>query len=348
MQKEQNMPNKRNFHGESQKVWRLLTWMLVAILLLSGCGGASQTSKVYHIGILTYGDNFVAIGDGLKEKMATLGYTEGENVVYEMRKASTTADSAEELRLAKELVDAKVDVIVAFPSPSVVGAIEATKGTNIPVVFGYYPIEGNELIKSVSEPGGNLTGVRYPGPELMSRRLELLHAIAPQVKRVWIGYDKNGPNTAVALDALRSTSAQTGITLVDVPAVKMEELASDLAARAASDDIGIDAILVMPDNFNNSPNGYAVLSKFATEHNLPLVGSLASMADSSLFVNTTDNKTLGILAAPLVDKILKGTPAGTIPVVTPNQILIINYKVAQKLGLTISDGLLKQADKIIR
>jgi len=321
--------------------------MLVAILLLSGCGNAQQT-KVYHVGTLTYGDNFTVIGDGFKAKMTELGYIEGQNVVYETRKASATADAAEELRLAKELVDAKVDVIVAYPSPSVVGAIEATRDTNIPVVFAYFPIEGNDLIKSVREPGGNLTGVRYPGPELMTRRMQLLHAMAPQVKRVWIGYDKVGPNTSVAIEALRPAAVEAGITLVEVPASKAEELGADLAARAASTDIGIDAIFIMPDNFNNSPTNFAVLNKFATEHNLPLVGSLVSMTDSALFVNTTDNKSLGELAAPIVDKVLHGIQAGTIPVVTPDQILIINYKVAQKLGLTIPDGLLKQANKIIR
>jgi putative tryptophan/tyrosine transport system substrate-binding protein len=337
----------KRFRSKFQNAWILVSLMVIVALALSGCGSAQQ-AKVYHVGTLTYGDNFTTIGDGFKAKMTELGYIEGQNVVYEARKASTTADTAEELSLAKELVDAKVDIIVAFPSPSVVGAIEATRGTNIPVVFAYFPIEGNSLIKSLREPGGNLTGVRYPGPELMSRRMQLLHEIAPQVKRVWIGYDTSGPNTAVAIEALRPAATEAGITLVEVPASKAEELGADLAARAASTDLGIDAIFIMPDNFNNSPANFAVLNKFAAEHNLPLVGSLVSMADSALFVNTTDNKSLGALAAPLVDKILHGTQAGTLPVVTPDQILIINYKVAQALGLAVPDSLLKRANQIIR
>jgi putative tryptophan/tyrosine transport system substrate-binding protein len=336
------MQNKKN----SQKLWTMFVYFIVIAALISGCG--AQKPKVYRVGMISYGSAFTAIGDGIKEKMTELGYIEGQNIVYETRIAGDTADEAEELRLAKELVDAKVDVIVAYPSPSVVGAIEAAKGTDIPVIFVYYPIEGNPLIKSVREPGGNLTGVRYPGPELMTRRMELLHTIAPQAKRVWIGYNTTGPNTAVALDTLRPLAAQTGITLVEVPATKMEELATDLAARAASDDIGIDAIFAMPDSFNTSTAGFAVLSKFATEHNLPLVGSLANMVDSALFVNTVDNKSLGELAAPVIDKVLHGTQAGTLPVITPDQTLIINYKVSQQLGLTVPESLLKQASKIIR
>jgi len=332
----------------SQKVWRLFSWMIIAAILLSGCAG-TPTPKVYRVGILTDNENFSAIGDGFKAKMTELGYIEGQNVTYEMRKAAVTADATEEVRLAKELVDAKVDLIFAYPSPPTIAAYDATQGTNIPVVFAYHQIEGSKLVKSVRDPGGNMTGVRYPGPDMMSRRILLLHEIAPQVKRLWIGYDKNGQNTKIARDVLHSAAAEIEITLVEVPATKMEELAADLAARAASADLGIDAILTMPDNFNTSTAGFAVLSKFAAEHNLPLAGGIASQVENgALFINSTDNKNVGSLSAPLADKILKGVQAGTIPVVTPNQTLIINYKIAQGLGLTVPDSLLKQADKVIR
>ena len=194
-----------------------------------------------------------------------------------------------------------------------------------------------------------MTGVRYPGTELMTRRIELLHEIAPQVKRVWIGYDKNGANIAVALAALRPAAAQAGITLVEVPVTTAGELAADLAARAGLADPGMDAILAMPDSFNTAPAGFAVLSKFAAEHNLPLAGGLAAQAaQGALFINGTDFKDVGALAAPLADKILRGAQAGTMPVVSPDQILVINYKVAQQLGLTVPDGLLKEAIQIIR
>lgn len=340
------MLNNRNTYREHKKIWTLFSFVMITILLLSGCGTAQQ-SKVYHIGILT--DNLDAIGDGFKAKMTELGYIEGQNVVYEMRKAPANADSAEELRLAKELVAANVDLIFSFPAPPTVAAYQATQGTKIPVVFAYYQIEGSEFVKSVREPGGNITGVRYPGTDLYNRRLVLLHEIAPQVKRLWIGYDKNGPNTKILLDVLRPAAAEAGITLVEVPATKMEDLGADLAARAASADLGIDAILTMADNFNTSPAGFAVLSKFAAEHKLPVAGGTTSQIENgALFINGTNNENVGALAAPLADKIFKGVQAGTIPVVTPEQTLIINYKTAQLLGLTIPDNLLKQADKIIR
>jgi len=325
--------------------WLIFIGGVVLSLLLSGCG--ARQPKVYHVGILNDGGNFAAIGDGFKAKMTTLGYIEGQNIVYDMQNAN--ADPAQEQRLAQQLVDEKVDLIMTFPIPPTVAANRATQGTNIPVVFAYYQVEGSNLVKSVREPGGNMTGVRYPGPELMSRRLDLLHQIAPQIKRVWIGYDKNSPNIAFALEALHTAASSLGITLVEVPATAEGELGADLAARSSSADLGLDAILTMPDSFNTSPTGFAMLNKFATEHNVPLVGGLASQADQgALFINGTDFGNVGALAAPLADKVLRGTQAGTIPVVTPEQTLIINYKVAQRLGLTIPDGLLRQANKIIR
>ena len=160
----------------SQKLWALLVWAVIISMLMSGCAGA-LTPKVYHVGILNDGGNFAAIGDGFKAKMTALGYIEGQNIVYDMQNAN--ANPADEQRLAKQLADAKVDLIFTFPAPPTMAAYEATQGTNIPVVFAYFQVEGSGLVKSVREPGGNMTGVRYPGTELMTRRIELLHAIAP-------------------------------------------------------------------------------------------------------------------------------------------------------------------------
>ena len=123
---------------------------------------------------------------------------------------------------------------------------------------------------------------------------------------------------------------------MEVPVTNQGDFGTDLATRAGSADLGIDAILTMPEKFNTSPDGFAVLSKFAAAHNLPLAGGLASQAQQgALFINGTDFNNVGELAALFANKVLKGIPAGTIPVVTPEQTLIINNKVAQALGITV-------------
>jgi putative tryptophan/tyrosine transport system substrate-binding protein len=338
------MNGNYGFKNNARKVWLILVGGIILSLLLSGCG--AQPPKVYRVGILTSNPSFAAIGDGFKAKMTQLGYIENQNITYIVQNPS--AEMADKQRLAKQLADDKVDLIFAYPALEAVAARAATQGTNTPVVFAYAQVEGTNLVKSVREPGGNMTGVRYPGPDLVSRRLEILHEIAPQVKRVWIGYDKNNANIPPTLEVLRLTASSLGITLVEVPATTAEELEADLAARSKSADLGLDAILAMPDSINSSPAGTAMLSKFAAEHKVPLTGGLVSQVQGALFVNGTNFTNVGELAAPLADKILKGTPAGSIPVVSPEQELHINYKVVQGLELTVPDGLLRQAVEIIR
>ena len=326
------------------KGWALLTWMGMIALLVGGC---SPASKVYRVGILTDNPNFHVIGDGFKAKMTMLGYAVGKNLVYVEQPLSS--DSADLLRQARTLVDQKVDLIFSFPAPETAAAYAAARGTSIPVVCAYAQLDGTHMIRSVREPGGNITGVRYPGPETVSKRLETMIEIAPNAKRIWIGYDKNGPNTAIALGALRPLAASLGVTLVEVPASAKEGLAADLSARAHLADIGLDAILIMPDDFNASPDGFAVLSKFASDHRIPIAGGLPTMIQNgAVFANGPDLATIGNLAAVSAAEILRGTPAGTIPVITPDQNLYINYRTAQALGLTLSEGLLAQASKVIR
>jgi len=319
---------------------------MIVSLLLSGCGGA-QKPKVYRVGILNGSAAFLPVVEGFKAKLTELGYVEGKNIAYDLQNLG--ADSAEEQRIAKKLVDDKVDLIFAVPTEPSVAAKAAAQGTNIPVVFAYAGLEGSTLVKSVREPGGNITGVRFPGPEQISKRLEILIEIAPKVKRVWIGYDKNYPNTAPALETLRPLASSRGVKLLEVPATTVQELEADLAARAKSADLGLDAIILMPDILNHSPDGWAVISQFAAKHKVPIAGSfLYTVEQGAVFGNANDLFKVGQLAAPLADKILKGTPAGTIPVITPEQDLWINYKVTQDLGLTVPQGLLNMAATIIR
>lgn len=323
----------------------LLAASLIVLALLGGC--VDKAPKIYRVGILSGTDAFLGIADGFKAKMTELGYIEGKNIVYDLQKVN--ADPAGEQRIAKKFVADKVDLIFTFPTEPTLAVKAATQGTNLPVVFAYAGIEGIPLVKSVREPGGNMTGIRFPGPEQMSKRLELLHRLVPKAKRVWIGYDKNYPNTAPALAVLRPDALSLGITLVEVPCTTLEDLKIDLAKRAKAAGAGIDAIILMPDILNHSPVGWAEISKFASKHGLPIGGSFPyTVEQGAIFGNANDMVKVGELAAPLADKIFKGISAGTIPVVTPEQNLWLNYKRAKELGLTVPDDLMNQADKIIR
>lgn len=322
-----------------------LFWIISIILLAGGCGPQEQT--VYRVGILSGTDAFLDIAAGFKAAMVEAGYIEGQNIVYDMQ--TLNADPEGEKRIARQFVADQVDLIFAYPTEPALAAKIATQGTDIPVVFAYAGIEEANLVDSVRRPGGNITGVRFPGPELSSKRLEFLHELAPQVKRVWISYDQTYPTNAPALALLRPTAESLGVTLVEVPVTTLAELEADLVARAQADDPGIDALLLMPDIFNHSPDGWGMIQAFGSEHRLPIAGSfLYTVEQGAVFGTANDLFKVGELAAPLADEILKGTPAGSIPVVSPEKDLWINYQVAQDLGLIIPDGLLNQAAAIIR
>lgn len=334
-------------HNRTQKkvVGAILVGFIV-LSLLSGCRG-TQKPKVYRVGILSGVDAFASIADGFKAGMTELGYIEGENIVYDLQKVN--ADPVKEQQILEKFVADKVDLMFVFPTDSAVAAKAATQGTNIPVVFAFANLEGVNLVENVRQPGGNITGVRYPGPDLAVKRFEFLRELMPQLKRLWITFDANYPATQSALDALRPAALSAGVTLVEVPVTSVADIQADLQARAQLSDIGMDAILIMPEVLSQSPDGWAVISQFAMEHKVPIAGSAGFEADSgAVFSYIPDNVETGRLAAPLADKILKGTPAGSIPVVTPESRLRLNYKLAQALGLTVTEALLRQASEVIR
>lgn len=322
--------------------------MLLLLVLSIGCVlGCAPAPKLYHVGIVAGIPAFDTMADGFKSKMTELGYVEGKNISYDFQE--TFADPTKEQQIVKKFVADKVDMIFAFPTEPALAAKMATQGTNIPVVFASANIEGVDLVQSVRQPGGNITGARYPGPDLAVKRLELLHEMAPAAKRICIIYNVNYPANKSAHEVLVPAAASLGITLVDIPVTSMEQMQAEFEARAKADDVGMDAILIMPDDFTQSPPGWALVTKFAADHKLPIGGSAGFEADSgALFSYIPANIKTGELAAQLADKVFKGTPAGTIPVVTPESELRLNYKVAQALGLQISEGMLKLAVEVIR
>jgi putative ABC transport system substrate-binding protein len=322
---------------------------LLFIVFLCGCASQqTQTEKVYHVGIVSGLEGFARVADGFKEGMTKLGYREGENIIYDVQRLDD--DPAGEERVAKKFVDDKVDLIFSFPTGPSVAAKAATQGTGIPVVFAVAGTEMNNLVNSVREPGGNITGVRFPLHENTPRRLEILHEIAPDAKRIYLVYDINYPNTKAALETLRATAPSLGITLVEDPVSNMEELKAALKARDALNDAGVDAILIMPDVLSHSVDGIdEIITKFANKHKLPVGGCMINTAYAgAIFSFFPDSINQGMLAAASADRIFKGARAGTIPVVTPESYLTINYRMIQELGLNVSDGLLVRADEILR
>lgn len=346
---------KGNNHSQNRigNWWTMLIWVVVFALLFSGCG--PEKPKVYRVGILSGLNRSVIIGDTFIKEMASLGYAEGKDIVYDYQKTNFEPDKEEQI--LKNFVSDKVDLIFAFNTEAALEAKKAVDGTDIPVLFAMGLIEGNDLVESVRQPGGNITGVRYPGVDIALKRFEIMHEMVPQAKIIWIPYQKDYSIAPYQLKALRPVAASLNITLIEFPAKDLDSLRAELERRSQSGDIGFDAVLYIPEALSTKREAFDIIAEFTRESKIPVGGTIVPPLDNTptalksygcLFGVTVDWPEQGKLAASLADKILKGIPAGTIPVVSPEPYLMINYKVAQELGLTVSEGLLAQADEIIR
>ncbi len=320
------------------------TLLALAALVFVGCGEKPQ--KTYHVGILSGLEYFADTVDGFKERMNELGYTEGKNIVYDLHK--TDFDMAVYEPVLKGFVGDKVDLIFVFPTEASLAAKALTKGTNIPVVFAQANIEGVDLVNSLREPGGNITGVRFPGPDLAMRRFEIMAQLAPDARRYWIPYQRGYPIVESQLAVLRPAAAARGITLIECPADGAADVRDILSKIASSSDPGMDAILFIAEPLAVTPDSFEVVAKFAAEHKLPVGGALMTVNGyGSIYGVATNNVVAGKHAANMADKILKGTPPGIIPVVSDESFLEINAKTAREIGVVVPESLLYQADKII-
>jgi putative ABC transport system substrate-binding protein len=329
----------------------LLKQIIVLVLLacisvsLSSCGVKAQ--KEYRVGILSGLDYLYDATESFKSKMSELGYVEGENITYIIKK--TNSDFTDYENFSKQFVEDKVDLIFCYPTEAALELKEATKGTNIPVVFGVTNIEDTNLVNSVREPGGNVTGVRYPGPDLALKRFDVIRQIVPEAKRILLPYSSDYPVCYPQLEALRPVAEKAGITLVEAPLKTAEDLVAYFDSHDVEGDIGFDAILSIAELFGAMPDTFLVMVKFANKHDIPFGGAYMNFEGyASLFGVNINPSVTGQKAAVLADKILSGEDPATVSVVSDESFIQIDYKEAQKRGYSISDELLSQASEIIK
>jgi putative tryptophan/tyrosine transport system substrate-binding protein len=328
--------------------------VLVLIFAIGLVGGLfftqnkrKQPTKPYRVGILSGLNLFLGIADSFKEELTKLGYIEGKNIVYDLQK--TNFETEKEKQILNTFVTDNVDLILGYNTEVALEAKNATKGTTIPVIFANAFTEGNSLIDSIRAPGGNITGVRYPNLDVAIKRLEILHEVVPQAKRIWLPYQKGYPSAIPELEAVRPAAESLGLKLIEFPSENVAALQAELKRRSASSDIGFDAVLFIPESLSTSKDAFVTIANYTRSRKIPVGGSSVSTEDyGTVFAVTIDNAEVGKLAAHLADKIFQGAQAGTISVVSPETFLILNHKVASELGITLTESLMNQANKIIR
>ena len=305
---------------------------------------AQQPDRVRRIGVLmAYGPGAQSEVTAFRGALTKLGWTEGGNLRSEVRFGAGDADRFKSF--AKELVDLRPDVIIGQSTPVVV--ILARETQTIPIVFVNVgdPI-GNGLVKSLSRPGGNLTGFTTDNSALGGKWVELMKEIAPRTVRLVLLFN---PATVVPLKIympfIQAAASSSAVEVNTAPVLSKDEIEGVIAAQAR--DPG-GALIVMPDPFNRTNREqiillaarYGIPAMYYTPTNYAELGGL--IAYGSDFAEQFPQ------AAAYVDRILKGAKPADLPVQAPTKFdLVINLKPAKALGLDVSPSLLARAAAVI-
>lgn len=298
-----------------------------------------QAGKVYHIGFLRAGPPPKTWGEALQQGLRERGYVDGQNVVVEFRFTQGGLDQLPQL--AEELVQLKVDVILASSSPAAVAAKKAT--TSVPIVFVnvFDPVQLG-LVPSLGRPGGNITGLAATSPEIAGKRLELLRDLVPKLRRVAVLSHPPTPSSPKQLKGAEDAARSLGMEVRPVPVRGPEDFDSAFKAMR-----GVDGLLQLDSAVFTTHR--ARLVELAATNRLPAIYGYREMVEvGGLMSYGVQFADLYRRAATYVDKILKGTKPADLPVEQPTKFeFIINSRTASALGLTIPPSLLLRADQVI-
>ena len=310
---------------------------------------AQQATKVARIGMLSLGsgdksDASLKTIDAFIPAMRALGFVEGHNIAFERKFADGDVNKLSEL--AQELVGQRVDAIVGLATPAVLAAKKATLSIPIVGIGMADPVE-DELASSLARPGGNVTGTTFLGPELVSKRLQLLKEIVPSLSRVIVLWHPRayGERTmAGMLKEAESTAQSLGTKLLLVPADSPADLDGAFAAMTRE---RADGLVVFPSPMLYSQ--YARIVPFAAGSRLPAMYAAREGVDLGGLVSYGANlPDLSRTTAAFLDRILKGAKPAELPVQQPTKFeLVINLTTAKTLGLTISRNFQLIADEVI-
>lgn len=277
-----------------------------------------------------------------QQALETFGWSDGRSIQIEYRYAPA---GAQVNARAKELVALQPDVIFAQSRPVAAALQQETK--TIPIVFTFVtdPV-GAGFIKSLREPGGNMTGLEIWEPGIVGKWLTMLKEISPQTAPVAL---LGNPETAAYYDYLFRAAQAVAPSLSIEPISALIKNASGDIERAIATVANLRncSMVVLPDSttFVNCD----LIVGLAARNRLPVVYPYRFfVASGGLMAYTVANRSLYRQAASFVDQILRGAKASDLPVQTPAKYeTIVNLKTAKALGLTVPAGLLVAADEVI-
>jgi len=329
-------------------------WAIVALVLgifaAPFAVDAQQAGRVYRVGLIFTTSPVSEMGGAepahplaraFLHELRALGYTEGQNLVFERRSAEGKLERSGDI--VAELVHLKADVIVAVGNDIPREAKRVTSTVPIVMATSSSPVEAG-LVASLARPGGNLTGLtRDAGPELQGKRLELLKDALPKISRVaFLGMKADW-------ESAEGKSVQAAARALGITLIHAEHTPNQYAAAFALIKRERPHALFVAQSPITFANRHRI-GDFAVTSRLPGSYPFRELVEAgglmSYGVSIPD---LFRRAAGYVDRILKGAKPGDLPVEQPTKFeLVVNLKTAKALGLTIPPSILIRADEVIR
>ncbi|WP_271621142.1 ABC transporter substrate-binding protein [Bradyrhizobium sp. CCBAU 51745] len=278
--------------------------------------------------------------DAFVRRMRELGWFENKTILFEYRWAEGRSERYSEI--AAEFAKLKVDLIVTAGAGPVLAVKRAAP--EIPVVFAIAtdPV-ATGIVSSLAHPGGNATGLSYLGPDLAGKRVQLSREVIPGLSRLGIMANRLAPGPMLELQDVENAAIKIGIAATLFKIVALD----DIEAVFTSFKDRCDALYVCSDPLVNAGR-FRIVSQGLAASVPTVFGERDSVSAGGLFSYGPNVPDMYRRAADLVDKILRGTKPGEIPVEQPTKIeFVINLKTAKAIGLDVSPIILARADEVI-
>ena len=314
--------------------------LITMIAMLLARGSLAQEPRYVRIGILSLSEKWVALmHQHTFAELAREGFVIGRNMTIEERIGPPDQIPS----LARELVASKPDVVIAVSDVAIRAIFSADP--HVPIVMSFIgsdPISAG-YATTLSRPGGRVTGLMMLAEELDAKRLEVLHEAIPSAERIAV-LRGIPPRHETNMVRVRSTAENLGLTVQSFPVSAPDEYG---AAIRSMRDANIDALMILP--APEFARDAALLASLAIEAGLPTICEWDFMAREGCLIGYGPShvellRRTGALAA----KILRGTPAGEIPIEGPVSFaLALNLRTARALGIGFPPQLLAIADEVI-
>lgn len=279
-----------------------------------------------------------AARDGIKEGLASEGFTDGKEIDFIYQSAQGAPATA--AQIARQFVGDAVTVIVPISTPSAQAALAATR--DIPIVFTAVtdPVSA-ELVPSLKAPGGNITGISDMSP--MADHVALIREITPNVKSIGVLFNPGEANSVSLVNRLKEVAGEAGLTVVEAPVTK----SADVQAAARGLVGKVDAMYVPTDNTVVSALEAAIA--VAEENDIPFYsGDTDSVKRGTLASIGFNYFDVGVETGKVVARVLKGEKPGDIDVTFASGTdLFVNKAAAEKMGITLPEAVIARASTVI-